>query len=220
MTKKIFFVLTFVFFINNQAVADDCSGVVVNPTILLTSSFGTLSYNHEKNTAEITDLAHSLNISETGLFAAGLSTVNIDFDIELNTMAQPVGDQAFCIIPTQIKLFLGLGSPTIYIAKELAPNSCQYNLVLHHEQVHQQINQTTLEYYLPLFKQSASKIAQSLTPLYITNTNEIKPSIKSLTETYNKKLTPLVDYIKKEMLTQQLKLDNTQNYLFESSLCP
>ncbi len=220
MTKKIFFVLTFVFFINNQAVANDCSDVVVNPTVSLTSSFGTLSYNYEKNTAEITTLAHSLNISETGLFAAGLSTVNIDFDIEINTMAHPIGNQAFCIIPTQIKLFLGLGSPTIYIAKELAQNSCQYNLVLHHEQIHQQINQITLEYYLPLFKQSATQIARSLKPLYITKSEEIKPSIKALTEEYNQKLIPLVNYIKKEMLTQQLKLDNPQNYLFESSLCP
>lgn len=220
MTKKLFFILTFLFFTNQLALAADCSSISINPIITLTSSFGKLTYDHTKTTQEITELAQSLNISETGLFASGLSTVNINFDIELNTIGQQVGNSEFCVVPTSIKIFLGLDSPKIYLAQNLRENTCEYKMVIHHEQVHQQINQSVLEYYLPLFRQSAAEIALTLKPIYVSNTNELKPAIKQITDTYNTKLLPLVNYIKREMLTEQQKLDNPQNYLFESTVCP
>ncbi len=220
MIKKLFFILIFLFFSNNSSFAADCSSIDINPQITLLSSYGKLVYDYTKTTEEITSLANSLNISEKDLFASGLSTVNINFDIEINTIGQPIGNSEFCVVPTSIKIFLGLDSPTIYISNELEKNSCHYNIVLRHEQTHQQINKKTLEYYLPLFKNSATKISQTIKPIHITDIESIRPSIKALTEIYNKKLTPLVDYIKKEMLIQQLKLDNPQNYLFESSICP
>lgn len=219
MTKKLFFILIFSCFLPRHVFAADCSSYEVNPKISMTSSFGQLTYNHEKTSSEITSLAKSLNISEQGIFASGLSTVNINFDIEVYTVGKPAENSAFCIIPTEIKIFLGLDSPTIYLANGIANNTCKYNVVLHHEQVHQQINQSVLEYYLPLFKQSAAKIASTLKPVYISDINDAQKAIKQITETYNQKLLPLVNYIKKEMLTEQQKLDNQQNYLFESALC-
>ena len=93
-------------------------------------------------------------------------------------------------------------------------------MVLRHEQTHQQINKSTLEYYLPLFKDAASQIAQNIKPVPVADVNDIKDAITELTKTYNKKMTPVINFIKKEILTEQKKLDNPENYTYENALCP
>ena len=218
MIKKLFFILTLIFFMQQTSFAAECPFNQA-PIINLKSSFGNLTYNREKSSSEITAIAKSLNISEHNFFVSGLSSVNIDFDITVNTVGQSINNSEFCIIPTEITLFLGFSNPTIYISKELKENSCEYNMVMRHEQIHHQINKSTLEYYLPLFKDAASKISTTINPVKISNSSEIEPSIKKITESYNYKLTPLVNYIKKQMILEQQRLDSPQNYSFESTIC-
>lgn len=217
--KNLFFILTILFFISSNTLAADCTSLDVNPKITIKSSYGKLNYDTSKTTDEITTIAKKFNLVETGLFASGLSTVNVTFDITINTFSNIMGNSEFCVIPTEVIIFLGLEQPTIYISNELKQSSCQYNVVLRHEKVHQQINKSTLEYFLPLFKNSATSIIKNIKPVHVTDINNIKNATAELTKIYNKKLTPLIEYIKKEMLTEQQKLDNPNNYLYENSLC-
>lgn len=221
MMKKLFFILTFLFF-NISARADDniCATFYTAPDLKMTASYGHLTYDYSKSTKEITALAQKFNLAEEGLFAQGLSTVNINFDITIYSEGQPIGNSQFCVIPSGITIFLGLESPTIYISNQLPKDSCEYNIVVQHEKVHQQINKTTLEYYLPMFKYAAEQILKQMQPKLITDINAVETTTAEMTKLYNQKLTPLVDYIKKEMLNEQHKLDNPKNYFFESTLCP
>lgn len=221
MMKKLFFILTILFFSSSvKAEEDVCASFTYDPNLKITASYGKLNYDFSKNTQEITDLAKKYNLTEEGIFAKGLSTVNINFDITIQSVGQPIGNSKFCFIPTEITLFLGLDSPTIHISNELVENSCEYNIILQHEKVHQQINKTTLEYYLPMFKYSAEQIIKNIKPIQIDDIEQVETTTTEMTKLYNQKLTPLVDFIKKEMLSEQQKLDNRKNYLFESSLCP
>ncbi len=217
--KKIFFILTNLIFLSRFALAADCSSLPINPEIELTSSFGKLTGVYDKSQEEISSLAEKLNSIEHGLFASGLSTVNIDFDISLEAEGVQIDEKTYCIIPAKINLFLGLSNPTIYLSKELQAESCEYNIVLYHEQVHHQINVATLEYYLPLFKDAAEKLSKKITPIKTDNLNNTQENISQMTIEFNQKLLPLVNYIKKEIINQQQRLDKPQNYKFESKLC-
>ncbi len=217
--KKIFFILTNLIFLSRSVFAADCSSLQITPEIELTSSFGKLTGIYDKNKEEISALAEQLNSIEHGLFASGLSTVNIDFDVSLEAEAVKVDEKTYCIIPAKIKLFLGLTNPTIYLSKELQAGSCEYNVVLYHEQVHHQINVATLEYYLPLFKDAAEKLSKKIPPMKTGTLDNNKEKISQMTVEFNQKLLPLVNYIKKEIIKQQQRLDNPQNYKFESKLC-
>ena len=217
--KKIFFILTNLFFLSRTVFAADCSSLQINPEIELTSSFGKLTGIYDKDKEEISALAEQLNSIEHGLFASGLSTVNIDFDISLEAEALQIDKTTYCIIPAKIKLFLGLTNPTIYLSQELQAESCAYNIVLYHEQVHHQINVATLEYYLPLFKDAAEKLSKKITPIKTDSLNNNKENISQMTIEFNQNLIPLVNYIKKEIINQQKRLDNPKNYKFESKLC-
>lgn len=217
--KKLFFILTFLFFLSFNVWAADCSDITVEPEIIVSYSFGNLTYDKSKSISEITFLSRKINQNESSSFAEGLSTVDVTFRVAATTTIQPVGINKFCVIPSKIDIFIGLSNPTIYLANSLVEGSCKYNIVLRHEQTHQQINKTTLEYYLPIFKAAVTNIIKKSPAIMINETKQIEPVTKDLTEKYNKILLPLVDFIKKEISQEQLKLDNQTNYKYEYKLC-
>ncbi len=196
-----------------------CPEVTSAPKIELYTSYGKLKYDFSQNNEAITKLAEKQGIIEKGLFASGLSTVNVNMDITLKTVGDIVGKYDFCVYPTTIKLSIYFSDPTIYISKQLIPNSCEYNVVLRHEQTHQQINKAALDYFLPLFNEAAKKISTSIKPINVKTLSDIDKASAKLTEEYNKKLSPLLDFFKQELLKEQLKLDSQANYQHESILC-
>lgn len=216
--KKLFFILISFFYISGSALAA-CPEIVPLPKIKLLSSYGKLQYISDKNNQQITDLAATHGIIEQGIFAYGLSTVQIHMDVSLKAIGDSVAEYDICVYPTTVELSIYFADPTIYISNQLSPKSCEYNVVLRHEQTHQQINKAALDYFLPLFNSAASKIAASIKPINVSNISEIDAASNELTEKYNQKLRPLLTFFKQQLLKEQLKLDNSVNYQHENSLC-
>lgn len=217
--KKLFFIL--IFCLNFLPVQDlsACPKSNNTPKINLYTSYGKLTYDNSKNNAQITEIASKYGILEKGIFASGLSTIDINLDIILKTSGEELPDKSICVYPENIDFTISFSSPVIYISNQLKPNSCEYNLVLRHEQTHQQINSSALDFFLPLFKIAANKIAQNLKPIKIQNNSEINKASNQLTLEFNEKLTPLLNFFKKQILQEQLKLDNNENYKNESLIC-
>ena len=217
--KKLFFILTFVSFLIPFPLQATCSDIVVNPQIEFKTSYGKLSYNFNKNNQQITDIAEQLGIIEKGIFAAGLSTINIKTDIVINSVGDRIDDYSLCVYPQKISISIYFSNPTIYISNQLIPNSCQYNVVLRHEQTHQQINKNGLDYFLPLFYTGIKKISSSIKPRKVNFISDIDKASKNITDEFNEKLSPLVDFFKQQLLSEQIKLDNTENYKHENGIC-
>ena len=203
----------------NISAASECGKTPVSPEIEFTTSYGKLRYNHEHNNQRLTEIAAQYGISEKGLFASGLSTVNINWEISTDTLGQVGTDGSVCVIPTKINLYIGFSDPVIYISKELQPGSCEYNVVKRHEQTHQQINKTALDYFLPLFRDALTKIIAAVPPEQVNHISQIDNATSRLTAEYNRRLSPLIEVFKEELLLEQSKLDNRDNYLHEKNLC-
>lgn len=218
--KKLFFILTSLFFFSSSAFCnDECSDIQINPQIKVLSSYGKLTFDNSKSREELTNITKQHVFVENGLFANGLSTAELSFDISLKTYTQNINDSIICILPKEITIFLGFENPIIYLSNQLKENSCEYKIVLNHEKTHQQINKKTLEYYLPLFKSTSTTIIKNIKPLKISDIENINEATSNYVKIYNQKLLPLVDFIKKEISDQQQKLDTPDNYKYENSLC-
>lgn len=217
--KKLFFVLIFALFLGTPALAKQCPPPSFEPQIQVYSSYGKLKYDTSKNNAQITVLAKKAGLDEKGLFASGLATVDISTDISINTIGKQMGDNFVCIYPTKINLFIGFADPTIYISNALKKDSCEYKIVLRHEQTHQYINKEILDYFLPLFSKAFAEIVNSTPPVKASHVNDIDAASEYLTQKYNQKLLPLANFLKTEMLKEQSRLDNQSNYLHEKNLC-
>lgn len=220
--KKLFFILTVLSlptFSTASAQTIDCAAIKSVPAIEFTTSYGKLAYDFSKNNKQITEIAARHGIIEKGLFASGLATINVSWEISVNTIGKIYGDYDICVVPTKINVFIGYTDPKIYISNEIKKDSCEYNVVLRHEQTHQQINKTALDYFIPLFQDAVEKIAANVKPVQVSSLTEIDKATTRLTQTYDKKISPLIKVFKEDLLTEQSKLDNHSNYEHEKKLC-
>ena len=220
--KKLIFILTFIIiqFSNiSNGFANDCSDIKVSANIKFSTSYGKLKYDFTKTTQQITFLAKQQGIAEKGLFASGLATIDVNWEISTSSLGNIMNNSEICVIPTNIDIYIGFTNPIIYISNRLKPHSCKYNLVLRHEQTHQQINKTALDYFIPIFKKEIYEIITNTAPIKVSNSTQINAATNELTQIYSMKISPIIKEFKKELLTEQSKLDNHKNYEYESTIC-
>ncbi|MBE6451956.1 MAG: hypothetical protein E7012_00505 [Alphaproteobacteria bacterium] len=217
--KKLFFILTILTFFQINTARASCSDYFPLPEIELYASYGKLKYDYSKNTKQITSMAKKANSLETGLFASGLTTISINMDISMNSLSKMKGKNKFCVYPKDLKLSIYFKNPTIYISNQLKPDTCEYNVVLRHEQAHAQINKQVLEYFLPLLKKATIEIFKTIKPRQVSGISLIDKASSDITDEFNKKITPLYNYFKQQIVTEQQKLDNEKNYQYENQLC-
>ncbi len=221
--KKLVFILTFFFLFYHPAfaqVASPCAEVKVEPKIKFSTSYGQLSYDFSKNTKTISQIAARIGNKERSSFATGLATVNVDNEYVLGTQAYPLKNNGgYCVVPEVIDVYVGFSRPIIYISNELPKNSCQYNLVILHEQTHQRINKTALDYFIPYFQYAAAQIAQDITPIHIQKLSQIDQATDDITQEFTERFNKILAVFKKELALEQSKLDNQTNYSIEDDIC-
>ena len=227
--KKVFYI---VFFINftmfsflanaKEKAVDVCLRNMRNPEVVITTSYGNLKYDHSKNRRSITRMhieKYKGKLQSSSLLN-GLSTFEYAVNVKFRLVKQTLLSGTTCIYPSSVQLHIGVGEdPVIYIARDYPENSCMYNVVLRHEQTHQQIYQSVLEYYLPIIKERLLK-AVSENAITVTDDDiNMEVAKQELRDKYLSVINPLLEEIKRETSVEQLKLDNSKNYEYENKLC-
>ncbi|MDD4557074.1 MAG: hypothetical protein PHE89_07115 [Alphaproteobacteria bacterium] len=222
-TNLILIIFTFFCIKANFVLADEeiaCEEIIPEPEILFEASYGKLNYNREKSREEITEIGKEFGVVEKGLFAAGLSTINISWEISIDTInhiSQTSGD--VCVIPVKINMFLGYENPTIYIDKNLKEDTCEYDVVLRHEQTHQQINKTALDYFAIQIEQMLPQVGKEVLPRKAESLTELAPVNEEISKEYISFVEPMVETFKAKLKEEQKKLDSLENYQREGALC-
>ena len=207
---------------SNVVFAEDvpCGEIVPEPEVFFTTSYGNLRYDREKTKAELTEIGKTYGIGEKGLFAAGLSTIKVNWEISIDTINKFSEDgEEICVIPIKINLHLGYEDPAIYLSKELTEGTCAYDVVLRHEQTHQQINKVALDYFAPRIKANMQNIAAEIGTEKIVDLDEISSVNGEITKKYISFVEPMINTFKSELKKEQSKLDNAENYHMEGELC-
>ena len=217
--KKIVFILTLLLWAQNSFAEGECAAYRTMPALKFSTSYGKLTYDKSKDYDELTEVGKKYGIVEQGLFASGLALVDVAYKVTVDAYRQRVKRGVYCVIPAQVNVFIGYQNPVILIAKDMDENSCEYNVVLRHEQTHQQINVATLRYFLPKLKEAVTTILKNTPPVEISTTSKTEEATQELTDNYIKQITPLIDFLKKEVLKEQSTLDDHTNYQLEGDLC-
>lgn len=219
--KKLVLMLTILLFCVGKVSAkekSDCVGISYEPEVEFSTSYGQLRYDFSKNTKKISELAAQIGSAEHSAFLSGLATLTVENEYVLGTKALPV-QNGYCVVPEVIQVYVGFSRPTIYISNELEKGSCQYNLVMLHEQTHQRINTAALDYFVPYFQFAAHKIGRELEPVYIEKLSLIDSATDDLTQIFTEKFDKVLLVFKKELAVEQGKLDNQSNYVMEDNIC-
>lgn len=234
--KKIFFILIIFNFIcfytlpaktNNAAARffnaryqSGCESILFTPKIIFYTSYGNLTYDNSLNTDELTAFSHQNDQPrEQGVFTQGLAVAPVAYNNQFIGKGYTLEDGGTCIVPGEIAIYFGYQNPKIYIANDLIPGSCRYNLVVRHEQIHQQINITALEFFIPMIYKRVKMIIQSIPPYYIAPGNDINAELKKMVQRYQPQIEALLIEFGDLIKLEQNKLDNWNNYAYEAEVC-
>ncbi len=222
--KKLFFILTVLLGTSlsvEAAAFNRCAELKPQPRLSFYTSYGKLEYDFSKDQMGITKVGMSYGVIEKGIFANGLATGTVKWEVDVSSEGREGRNGEICAYPVEIKFYLGFADPKIYVSRDLRKGSCMYDLVLRHEQTHQQINVKALEYFIPLFEQALKKISQEIPaePVGAMNRAALSRGSEKIAEAYSKRIEPLINVFKKELEIEQGKLDNASNYAFENSIC-
>lgn len=190
----------------------------LKPVLRLRSSYGKLSYNYDYDRDNLDIMAERNRLSEEGMFTAGLSLVDVDWSVSLNTVSRSV-DGHICVIPASVDVFIGYRNPVIYISNDLEQGSCPYQVVLRHERQHQQVNIVVLDYYLPMLKKGFTAELPVLKARVVGDDEDTDSVTDDMNADYAEAIRPLINRFQITLQLEQQRLDNRENYQYESRLC-
>ena len=197
--------------------ADPCAEFRYSTRLNMTTSYGKLNYNYDYDRRSLTLLGQKYGLVEPGMHASGLSLFGIDWSVSLNTVARVGAGDTICVLPTSLDVFIGFREPTIYIDNGLKKDGCRYNLVLRHE--HQQVSIAALEYFMPRIRAEIQKALPVVRPRAVASLSATDAATEEMNGEYIRLIRPLVNDFKATLLYEQKKLDNRENYRFESGIC-
>ena len=232
--KKVFFGLilgTLILNINDVRADDtllqyknECLSFIEKPKTMVTSSYGKLIYNYEKD--------QDFLIKETRrrfkdgnkempekFYPAGLTKVRDGFDFNMDVGVIGVSQGHFCLFPKSIKAHLGFYVPTIYILNNLAKDSCMYSLVVRHENTHMQIYIEALDYFLPILKETVDGLFDNIGVDIVGQDVDREYAAKQYNKKYLDAVMKKVSEWREDVEKEQLKLDTMENYILENKIC-
>ena len=202
-----------------EKVVDPCERFyVIKPQLNFRSSYGELTYNHDYD-QEILDILSEQGITkEEGMFTAGLSLLDVDWSVSLNTITRDVGEHT-CVIPASLDVFIGYRNPVIYISSDIEEDTCEYKLIKRHEQQHQQINVSVLEHYLPTIKKAFENELSVLKAKVVEDDKTSDDITDEMNSEYVFAVRPIVNRFQITLQLEHEHLDTRENYEYESNLC-
>lgn len=230
--KKVFFALILGLAGVNSAQGDDgreryveeCLSVIGRPTVMVTSSYGKLKYNFDKDGAYLRRETER-KYQESGqqmpqdLVPVGLTKVRDGFDFNMTVGHIEISHGYSCLYPQEINAHLGYYVPTIYILKDLQKGTCLYEVALRHEKTHMQIYIEALDYFLPEFKKAAVGQFDRIGVRVVGPGESADDAARELNEAYLNDMKEKVEHWRREVEQEQMKFDTPQNYILESKLC-
>ena len=202
-----------------QKKADVCDRFKnIKPQLRLRSSYGKLTYNFDYDRENLDIMAARNKLTEAGMFTAGLSLVDVDWSVSLNTVSRSINGR-ICVIPASVDVFIGYRNPVIYISNDIAEGTCTYEVVLRHERQHQQINVSVLDYYLPTLKKGLKERLAVLQTRGANADEDTDVITDDMNANYANAIRPLINRFQITLQNEQQRLDNRQNYQYESGLC-
>ncbi len=230
--KKVFFALILSLMAVDSVCAEsmdaryeqECLGIVNAPEVTVTSSYGKLKYNFDKDGQYLRKETEK-KYQKEGLEMPkdfepiGLTKVRDGFHFNMTVGHAEISHGYSCLYPQKIEIYLGFYVPTIYILKDLEKSSCLYELALRHEMTHMQIYIEALDYFLPELKKTADSLFNDVGVRVAAPDVHVPTVAQQLNDMYLNVVKDKVENWRKEVEQEQLKLDTPENYILENKLC-
>ena len=124
-------------------------------------------------------------------------------------------DGRMCVWLAQVNAILGDPVMNVYVASEYAPGTCEYGVILNHENTHVRFNLETLRDWMPSMKAAVSEAARRKFPAIFPG----PPSEDQLRAYLFDNLRSVFDLMDEDMAKRNATIDTPENYAREHAKC-
>lgn len=198
-----------------------CNSINNTPQIVFKTAYGALETDFGKSKEDIAKLPEQdTRYREKGIYGSGYAAVNFAWNIYVKQGdVKYYDDETSCAYPLVVEVFLGLQNPKIYVAKEFPESSCRFAQILRHQQAHQQINKTALDYFVPVFERAVQKTIRNVKAVKVKNAGAAADGYAMLNSYYKAELNPLFEGFYQLVNREHKKFDNMIDNETEDNLC-
>jgi len=176
-------------------------------------------YFHNVSTAQIESMRHA-QFHNKMMHNPGLTLAEQELksDYQMGGMRRGRTGE-YCIWVESLSLDFSYKRMDVYISSQYPEGSCQYNVILGHENQHVDINNRTLQIYYSMMRKAlwnARSIPTKAKPLPVRSLSQGKAI---LTRRINGILNPLNERFKKAVRAENAKIDTIANYRATQAKC-
>lgn len=174
--------------------------------------YGTLHYITNKSSKDFPDKPYSSTM--------GLTTANLSRKISPTFKIQPTEQNSYCVLLDTLTVEIGYKNIDIYIDKKYKPGTCNYKVIKEHENYHARVNQEGLKFFSPKIKKAYQIALNKIKPVEVYSNEESKQVTAQMMQQIEKEVQPLLDYVQKKIIEENLLIDTDSSYEAESKRCP
>jgi hypothetical protein len=147
--------------------------------------------------------------------ALGVTSSEIGLSMEARTTSLKVSS-GYCVYLTSVDVRFGYQSMEVYIASEYRPQTCEYRVILDHENQHVAINRNGIREYAPRLRQVLEQRLQRMEPRFTANAQvSTDRKLSDLKEA----LDPTMDELQSILARRNAVIDNDNNYAAVAEMC-
>ena len=176
-------------------------------------------YYHNMSTAQIESMRHA-QFHNKMMHNPGLTLAEQELKSDYQMGGMQRGRRAeYCVWVESLALDFSYKRMDVYVSSQYSEGSCQYNVILGHENQHVAINNRTLQNYYSMMQKAlwnARQIPTRAKPLSVRSLSQGKAIIAAR---INKIVNPIYDRFKKTVMAENAKIDTIANYRATQAKC-
>ncbi len=163
---RLFYLFLLILFVPTISFGDDCLGYKLTPKINIKNP------SWEKS---VVQPLQQMDILHGEVIATMVDNYEITTDITSI-------EDGFCVALKNVDAVIGYSDFLVQIDISHKPDSCSYNAILQHEDEHIRAYLSIIDDNADLLKQSVMSAADSITPIFVKNQQDIESAIDKINE--------------------------------------
>ncbi len=185
--------------------------------IYMESSQGQLRYHEGLNSTQLSKMRGNVGRRMGPMWVpTGLTVADENYHLKTNTKIYQLGHGRYCAVLESAQLFIGYKNIDVYISNKYKRNSCEYNSILNHENIHVQIFRDTLFKHSSGIEKTIRRQAPRIGPVYLRSADAAASKLQRLLDA---KIKPLFKRMSADISRKNARIDTKANYRREQAMC-
>ena len=213
---KVFFIVG-IFLFCPVFVRAECPSYDSKIDIRVIKDYGKLVYDHTKSSDEFYKVAGS----GFGSHTRGLTIADFNLSVRADASNYTYDDKENCVYLDAVDLEMSYNQILVLIDKRYKKSSCEYKVILDHENKHVAVHKKSLDYYAPYIIGAMEKALYNLEPMPVRSgkKKDVEEAVNTIIDDLMDKISGMLDFFEEERNRANDKLDTQENYEKEHALC-